>query len=499
MSENEKTTLSVWLDRIIFGCVLLTALAAPVSIAVTNIGWITGVFLWLIRSFIRPRPVFFRTKLDFALLGFWGWCLLSCFFSYAPDLSFDRWRVLTLFPIAYLVANNVRETRMVRWLVGALIFSTMVTVGWTFVERGIGRGVQVYGIKPDGALGFAGVREGDTLLKINGKKLIIPEQLVDALQESETPASGTIKINLYRPDYYVDVEIKNSLSRGATMRAEDALGFERWQRGRNWRSAGFYDHYTTYAEVLQLIMSLVLGLLIAHPQKKSKLGGLLLFCLVTMGLALLLTATRASQVGFLLSTLSIVAVGSNRRVFLTILAVFLPLAVIAAIYVQQSRNTGFVDSSDNSTTWRLTVWREGVELLAKSPRHLLVGVGIDSIKRYKCEWGLFDNCTLPAGHFHSTPLQIAVECGLPALFLWLLVVFRYGKSLFVRQKQVTDWFAKGVLLGAFGGLIGFFASGAVHYNLGDSEVAMVFYLIMGLGLVLCRRNLSESAAAQMAD
>ncbi|MEJ7711016.1 MAG: hypothetical protein WKF84_14410 [Pyrinomonadaceae bacterium] len=35
-------------------------------------------------------------------------------------------------------------------------------------------------------------------------------------------------------------------------------------------------------------------------------------------------------------------------------------------------------------------------------------------------------------------------------------------------------------------MIGFVSSGMVHYNLGDSEVAMVFYLIMGVALVLER-------------
>ena len=39
---------------------------------------------------------------------------------------------------------------------------------------------------------------------------------------------------------------------------------------------------------------------------------------------------------------------------------------------------------------------------------------------------------------------------------------------------------RGIILGCFGGLIGFFTSGLVHYNLGDSEVAMVFYLLMGI-------------------
>jgi len=42
------------------------------------------------------------------------------------------------------------------------------------------------------------------------------------------------------------------------------------------------------------------------------------------------------------------------------------------------------------------------------------------------------------------------------------------------------------LLGALGGLVGFFTSGLVHYNWGDSEVVMVLYLIMGLTLAVHR-------------
>jgi hypothetical protein len=33
-------------------------------------------------------------------------------------------------------------------------------------------------------------------------------------------------------------------------------------------------------------------------------------------------------------------------------------------------------------------------------------------------------------------------------------------------------------------LIGFFTSGLVHYNLGDAEVAMVFFILMGIGVSL---------------
>ena len=47
---------------------------------------------------------------------------------------------------------------------------------------------------------------------------------------------------------------------------------------------------------------------------------------------------------------------------------------------------------------------------------------------------------------------------------------------------------KGAGIGALGGAIGFFTSGLVHYNWGDSEVVTVFYFIMGLCLVVERTN-----------
>ena len=46
-------------------------------------------------------------------------------------------------------------------------------------------------------------------------------------------------------------------------------------RGHDDRATGFYGQYTTYAEALQLIMSLALGLFIALPRKRSTRGLLL--------------------------------------------------------------------------------------------------------------------------------------------------------------------------------------------------------------------------------
>jgi O-antigen ligase len=166
--------------------------------------------------------------------------------------------------------------------------------------------------------------------------------------------------------------------------------------------------------------------------------------------------------------------------------------------LQQKRNVGFFDPKDDSINWRKTVQREGLHLLLAKPRHMLVGVGMDSIKRYWKGWGLFEN-NIPMGHMHSDYLQIAMERGIPALIVWLLLLVAYARMLWrlLRNSGLRDWIDRGIVLGALGGLVGFLSSGVVHYNWGDSEVAMIFYFIMGLTLVI-ERNINR-AGERFAD
>jgi O-antigen ligase len=121
---------------------------------------------------------------------------------------------------------------------------------------------------------------------------------------------------------------------------------------------------------------------------------------------------------------------------------------------------------------------------------------MDSIKGHWRQWGLFDGGKLPVGHMHSNLLQIALERGVPALIVWLILLGVYARTLWRiirtsssqignRQSAIGN-FPRGLALGALGGLAGFFTSGLVHYNWGDSEVVMVFYLIMGLSLAVGR-------------
>jgi len=116
---------------------------------------------------------------------------------------------------------------------------------------------------------------------------------------------------------------------------------------------------------------------------------------------------------------------------------------------------------------------------------------MDSIKAYWREWGLFDNGRLPMGHMHSNLLQLALERGVPTLTVWLILIGMYIRMLVrIIRNSASDNFPRGLALGALGGVVGFFTSGLVHYNWGDSEVVMVVYFVMGLSLIV-ERTLRE--------
>jgi O-antigen ligase len=508
------SSLTLWLERATVVCLFLYALAAPHSIAGTQTAWLLAMLFWVARLLLKPRPKLFRTPIDAWLLGFFVLTFLTALTSYNPDVSIGKLRAASLFTVVFVVAENVREPKVMRALVLTLVASCALGLVHTFGVYARGRGMKLHALTVDSPLRAAGFLEGDTILSVDGADVKSPEEVVSGIEtmrpsrehfyrfaDGKTACKwdeATACVRVYRAELMPSANFaREGLPRGET--AEARLGIVNWTRGRDERASGFYGQYQTYAEVLQLVASLALGLFVSLRRKRSLKGTLVGLALAGMCAALILTVTRASWAGFLVSAFTIALVGASRRTLLVTAGLALPLVVAGLFVLQQKRQVGFIDTKEGSTAWRLMVWQEGARVLVSKPRHLIVGVGMDSLKRRWREWGMFDHGRQPWGHLHSTPLQIAFERGVPALLVWAAWLFVYGRMLWrLARRGVSsdDWVERGLILGALGGLVGFTAASLVHYNFGDSEVVMVFYLIMGLALAAERFRRTRAEVVQ---
>lgn len=478
--SSESGGVARTLDRVVFVFLALMVLFAPHSIAATQSAWLIGMLAWIIRQFVAPRPKAILTSVGIALFALFGWSAVSSVFSYEPLVSIDKLRAVAVFLVFVYALNAIKNRRTAYLLAALLIGSCMVSVTWTPIQKLIGRGVEVHGVIPGGTLDRLKIIDGDTLLRVNGVKVNDPSDITSRLTDL-----GSVRVEVFRTDFSFFVEMKrDDLAVGDSAAA---LGFSSWKRSSNFRAAGFYGHYTTFAEALQLIGALIFGLLVSGFMLRARKQPLVILavCLAATAFALLLTVTRASQLGFIISSMAIVLLGASRKFLLIAVAVAVPLSLVGLYVLQSQRKVGFFDAKDGSIHYRQMMLRDGYRLMTESPRHMIVGVGLDSIKAHWQEWGMYDNGWQPMGHFHSTPLQLAVERGLPAMLLWIVVLALYARTLWRGLRRTgSDWRFRGILLGCMGGLAGFVASGMVHYNLGDAEVAMIFYFLMALGVKL---------------
>ncbi|HTH51768.1 MAG TPA: O-antigen ligase family protein [Pyrinomonadaceae bacterium] len=480
--EKKDRGLEGYLDIALKACLYLLAFAAPVSIAAAQIAWAFALLFWIVRFFVvRPRPP--KQAIDFAILAFIGLSILSAVFSYEPRVSIGKLVGVSLVTIVYLVSEYVRNLTTVRRMMGLLLIAAAVSAFWAIGVFAVGKNLKILRLTPESPLRITQpypVQDGDTILTANGKK-------VSSIDDLNAAGDGHLKLMVFRYEWVFQADVPGPHA---------DLGIVEWSRGRDARATGFFGHYTTYAEALQLLLSLAIGLMLASPGNLLGRWRIIFAGLCVLFIsALFLTVTRASWAGALLSAGVITLIAARKRTIVVLAPLVVVLAAGGLWYLSQKRNVGFIDPNDLSTTWRTTVWREAFGVITSSPRNLALGVGMDAVKTHWPEWHMFENGYLPLGHMHSDYVAFAFERGVFALIAWLAWMLIYLRMLWHGIRSSTiGWPERGLLLGAFGGTIGFMTAGLVHYNWGDSEVVQIFFVIMGLSLAVLRSIPDEKTA-----
>lgn len=479
------------LDRVITLFLFLFVLVQPVSIAATHISYAGAVLFWTVRLMLVRGTGLRSSPLDFPILVYWLLCALSSSLSPAVALSWGRMRAVGLVFLVLVVAHNVPGLRRAKQLVAVLLFSGLVTVGYTGWQYLAGIGLYVRQVASDSAFYRAGIRANDFILRVDGRRIVQPESFLAHLR-AKAPEQPLSLLVVHGEGDAVQLEVP---ARAWPKPADLAALGMRLERARPFRAMGFYSHYVTYAEVLQLLAALAFGLFLAYRPKLSLAATGLAVLWLAFAVALGATLTRASWLAAAFACLLMLWFHTRRRWLRVALPIVLLLAAIGTeVAMRQWRGVGLIDLREASTDYRLLMWRDGLRLIQQQP---WFGVGMDIIRVY---WWEFDLAAYQKyryrHHFHSTPIQIAVERGLLALATWLALMAAYWwllVRLTLSSRTHQDWASYGLALGILGGTSGFLASSLVHYNFGDAEVVLLFWFLAGVALALRREVISVPA------
>jgi O-antigen ligase len=245
------------------------------------------------------------------------------------------------------------------------------------------------------------------------------------------------------------------------------------------RPQGTLGHYMTYSGLLMLVIAIALARVLFG--RGERLWPALV--IPALAVAVALTFSRNAMVGVCAAAAVLFALKDFRLFALAPLlaAIFIALAP-GKIY---QRFVSIFDLKDPTNRDRLAMLHIGERMIADHP---LTGVGPNMVERLYADYRGPDAVKTINPHLHNVPLQIAAERGLPALAVWLWFMVVLLRDLWVRFKtDDTQRFLAAAALACVSALV---TAGMFEYNFGDSEVLMLFLIVITLPAAAARASSS---------
>ena len=464
MVTNDETPRGKVGQQIALTGLVIYVLFAPHSVAASTIGVGIAGLGWVIRSVRTGGLGLSRSRFDVIIVLSLLWTVASALLSEEPRISIAKLQASWTVFLFYLTrATLTRRTSFL--LIALLIVSGSAGALYSSFDLVRGRGVVIESIAADSPFRQLELQPGDTIWRVAGRRVYSVEDIDERLTPGAPISIGIIARG-------------EQVERPLTISQPTSSGLTGTLHNHRFRASGWTRHYETFAELMQIIAQLALGLALAHlrnhgPNKYFRIA-ILAVAILTMGLVF--TAMRTVVVAFVIGA-SLIALRSLRgaiKVAFTFVLFF--VLAFAAVVVWQTRDRNALLFGDPSSSLRVEVARVGLSRIAIHP---IFGHGMDAMQRHWNEWGFPGHDML---HLHSTPLQLAFDRGLPmlALWTWMMIAFWWFIARSERKAaDLSDTNSYGILLGTLGALTGFLASSLVNYNYGDAEVAMMFWFLMG--------------------
>ena len=244
------------------------------------------------------------------------------------------------------------------------------------------------------------------------------------------------------------------------------------------RVTSTFQNPNMLGQYLLLMIPLGGACLLGARERDQRL--LYLFCCGAMTVCILLTFARGAWLGLLAAGVVFLLLLAPRFILLApvalvVLALVLPDTVIG-------RFTSIGDLTDNSTSYRLSIWIGSVDMLKD---YWLCGIG-PGTEAFNLVYPLYSLGTADAQHSHSLYLQTLCDGGIFTFLAFLATVVSLARTLCVGLTRKLDWQMKLWLAAILSGLAGFLVQGATDYSFYNYRVALVFWAFVGTGIAAGR-------------
>ncbi len=247
------------------------------------------------------------------------------------------------------------------------------------------------------------------------------------------------------------------------------------------RITGFESHWLTFGALQLSVLSLLLAQWFFSSRR---MPGWVYGAIAILAAAILLSWDRSIWVAAMVAVVYLVWFW--RRKMTLAVPVIAALAFWIAPGETRDRLSSLITphGDTDSNRFRVITFRTGVAMIEAHP---WFGVGPEEIKRNFERYVPSDVVRpLPSGyygHLHNVYVQYAAERGVPGLLLllWFIGMTMWDCSAALSRAERGRSEERFVLQGTIAVMIGVLVEGFAEYDLGDSEVLMMFVSVVALG------------------
>jgi O-antigen ligase len=247
----------------------------------------------------------------------------------------------------------------------------------------------------------------------------------------------------------------------------------------DFRSVSFSGNHMHAGGMLMMAAVVLFGLLMFEMKRKQKDTKRLLFygaAFLCSASGLVFTFTRGSWIAAIIG-IAVIMLFMNREVLVAgaIIALLLIIIFFENSFVQRLVSSVSVVEG-TSQMERVYMWESGLKMIKNRP---ILGIGTANVGKIYPKYAQPEITEKNQGHLHNNLIQISVIDGLLGLaaFLWLFTsIFIYTFGGAVRKNG----FAGAVSVISAAASAAFFINGLFEYNLFSSQVALIYWFILGL-------------------